>query len=90
MNMVKPCSKDSRSIVYKAFENEFHEVVEVFEKENSGIVTEYQADEIMVALGFINPQQNGDLDHSSTLLNYLRGHEKPQEEEHEGDEHEGD
>ena len=90
MNMVKPCSKDSRSIVYKAFENEFHEVVEVFEKENSGIVTEYQADEIMVALGFINPQQNGDLDHSSTLLKYLRGHEKPQEEEHEGDEHEGD
>jgi hypothetical protein len=77
MNMVKPCSKDSKSIVYKAFENEFKEVVEVFEKENSGMVTEYQADEIMVALGFINPQQNGDLDHSTILLNYLRGHEKP-------------
>jgi hypothetical protein len=44
----------------------------------------------MVALGFINPQQNGDLDHSSTLLNYLRGHEKPKEEENEVEEHEGD
>lgn len=40
----------------------------------------------MLALGFINPQQSGDLDRSSMLLNYLRGNEKSQKEEHEGDE----
>jgi len=26
MNMVKPCSKDSKNIVYNAFKNEFDEV----------------------------------------------------------------
>lgn len=54
MNMVKPCSKDSKSIVYKAFATEFHEVVEILDQDNKGILTEYQADQMLAALGFVD------------------------------------
>lgn len=81
--MVKPCSKDSKNIVYRKFEAEFNDVQDLYDHDRTGLVTEYQADEIMVALGFVDPKQNHDLDCTSELLNYLRGGKHP---EHDGDE----
>jgi len=75
MNMVKPCSKDSKNIVYQAFEREYLEVLESFELDEESLVSEITAVEIMVKLGFISQSSEADLEHAGEIWRNLHPEE---------------
>ena len=52
MNMVKPCSKDSKNIVFNAFKHDFDEVNTALALEAT--IDEQQAEMVLLELGFIN------------------------------------
>lgn len=67
MNMVKPCSKDSKNIVFNAFKTEFEEVSASLELDPAAVDGQ-QAEMVLLELGFINEKQNEDIEMAAELI----------------------